>query len=480
MKKSGIIGIFLVALVVVAGGGYLWAQNNAQDKALKELSKVEKNITKFFKSKINENVKITYDFKDYQLFSQTLNIENISLKGDDSELKIDKLSLTGNEDELSIKNLEKFQAIANSKPVLKIDSMSIKKVNVKQLVDLKDFLNFSKNLNFQNFEINNALLRSNENVPPQEIAFMSIDTFNSGNIENILMKKLLFQDTESDLKISIDQLSIDKISDLIQLYDDLLIGNKISNLGNALDLGSFEVKGIQIEDSNQSIDIGSFDIKLGRNEKLINSIEVSLSGLEVDKALLINEGLIAPEILNSFKEDKLKLNTSMHLNADYSISEISSKISAGFDKLGKLTLETKQGGFSKNIVNNMLNNLDKIGSIDYMNEVNKNATFKLLKSSFINDGLTQIVMDISKKNTGLTPDVMVNMVNQEIDKLGELLTADIKEKTKKALTTFIKSGKGIEISIKSKNKEGISIPKLTSSIFDGSLVNSFELNIKGE
>ena len=85
-----------------------------------------------------------------------------------------------------------------------------------------------------------------------------------------------------------------------------------------------------------------------------------------------------------------------------------------------------------------------------MNEVNKNATFKLLKSSFTNEGLTQIAIDLAKKNTGLTLDAMVNMVNQEIDKLGELLTADIKEKTKKALTTFIKSGKGIEISIKSK------------------------------
>ena len=482
MKKSGIIGIVLVLLIAACGGGYFWVQNNAQELALKELSKAEKNITNLFKSKLNEDVKITYDFRDFQLLSKTLNIENVSLKGTQAELKIDKLSLTGNEDELSIKNLEKFQAIANgeSEPVLKIDSMSIKKLNVKQLVDSKDFLDFSKNLNFQNFEINNALLRSNENVPPQEIAFMSIDSVNSGNIENILIKKLLFQDTKSDPKISIEQLSIDKISDLLQIYDDLLIGKKISNLGNALDLGSFEVKGIQIEDRNQSIDIGSFDIKLGRDEKLINSMEISLSGFELDKALLINEGLIAPEILNSFKEDKLKLNTSMNVNADYSISEMSSKISAGFEKLGTFTLETKQGGFSKDIVNYMLNNSDKIGSSEYTNRVNKNATYKLLKSSFTNDGLTQIAMDLAKKNTGLTPDAMVNLVNQEIDKLGELLTADIKEKTKKALTTFIKSGKGIEISIKSKNKEGISITKLTSSMMDGSLANYLELDIKGE
>ena len=159
---------------------------------------------------------------------------------------------------------------------------------------------------------------------------------------------------------------------------------------------------------------------------------------------------------------------------------MSSKISAGFEKLGTFTLETKQGGFSKDIVNYMLNNSDKIGSSEYTNRVNKNATYKLLKSSFTNDGLTQIAMDLAKKNTGLTPDAMVNMVNQEIDKLGELLTADIKEKTKKALTTFIKSGKGIEISIKSKNKEGISITKLTSSMMEGSLANYLELDIKGE
>ena len=296
------------------------------------------------------------------------------------------------------------------------------------------------------------------------------------------MKELLFQERKSDPKISINQMSIDKIYDLIPVYESLSKGDKINNLSSLLDLGFFEVKGIKIEDQTdiKSINVDSFNIKLSRDEKLINSVDISLIGFEVDKVLLEQEGFLNSQILNAFKEDKLKFNTSMNLNADYNIAEISTKISAGFEKLGKFTLETKQGGFSKDIVNYMLNNSDKIGSIEYTNRVNKNDTYKLLKASFSNDGLTQLTMDFAKKNTGLTPDKMANKLNKEIDKLGELLTSDIKEKTKNALTTFIKSGKGIEISIKSKDKEGITIPKLISSMMDGSLANYLELDIKGE
>ena len=122
MKKSGIIAIVLVFLIVALGGGYFWAQSNAQEQALKELSKVEKNITNLFKTKLNEDVKITYDFSDFQLLSQTLNIENVSLKGTHAELKIDKLSLTGNEDELGVKNLENLELaeIGKNEPMLKL------------------------------------------------------------------------------------------------------------------------------------------------------------------------------------------------------------------------------------------------------------------------------------------------------------------------------------------------------------------------
>ena len=66
------------------------------------------------------------------------------------------------------------------------------------------------------------------------------------------------------------------------------------------------------------------------------------------------------------------------------------------------------------------------------------------------------------------------MVRQEIDNSGEILSTDIKEKMKKALTTFIKSGKGIEISIKSKDKDGISEDELYELVKD--CIDHIEMN----
>jgi len=570
MKNIRIILISLIILVACGSGFYFWAQNNAQE----QLSKFEKEITSFVKSKLDEDINITYDFKDFALFSQTINIENLSVKGSFVEFKIPKLSISVNEDTLSIKNLEELEIaeIGKSGTIVKIASLKIHNLNVEKLLGSKNILDFYTNLKFENFEVLNAKVNHQiQGVTPTELSRLSIESVNSGSVENILLEGFVLQASEYDPIISIESASIDKISDLIPLFEsfdrgdsnaigkhlgNLLVENfevlnakfnpqtqgvtpseisrlsisvnsgsvenilleglvfqeseydpiislesasidKISDLiplfesidrgdsnaigkhlGNLLDLGSFEVNGIEVKDPTMygAVHVDSFNIKLGREDKLVNSVEIKLTGFEIDKSLLEDELDLPPEVLEPLKEDKLKLNIALNANSNFNTSESTVDFSIGFDKLGKLTFEVVQGGYSKDVANYMLNNMDSIISEEFTNKL----TFKLIKFSFSNEGLTEILMKEAQKNMDLTPDQMVQMVSQEIDNSGEILSADIKEKMKKALTTFIKSGKGIEISIKSKDKDGISEDELYELFEYGSIEKYLELDIKGE
>ena len=570
MKNIRIILISLIILVACGSGFYFWAQNNAQE----QLSEVEKEITSFVKSKLDEDINITYDFKDFALFSQTINIENLSVKGSFVEFKIPKLSISVNEDTLSIKNLEELEIaeIGKSGTIVKIASLKIHNLNVEKLLGSKNILDFYTNLKFENFEVLNAKVNHQiQGVTPTELSRLSIESVNSGSVENILLEGLVFQADTNDPIISIESASIDKISDLAPLFEsidrgdsyaigkhlgNLLVENfevlnakvnhqdqgvtptelshfsisvnsgsvenillegfvlqaseydpiisiesasidKISDLiplfesfdrgdsnaigkhlGNLLDLGSFEVNGIEVKDPTMydAVYVDSFNIKLGREDKLVNSVEIKLTGFEIDKSLLEDELDLPPEVLEPLKEDKLKLNIALNANSNFNTSESTVDFSIGFDKLGKLTFEVVQGGYSKDVANYMLNNMDSIISEEFTNKL----TFKLIKFSFSNEGLTEILMKEAQKNMDLTPDQMVQMVSQEIDNSGEILSADIKEKMKKALTIFIKSGKSIEISIKSKDKDGISEDELYELFEHGPIDKFLELDIKAE
>ena len=572
MKNTRIILIILAILVACGGIFYFWAQDSVQEKAAQQLSEAKEKIISLAKSELNEDIKITYDFKNFVLSSQTLNIENLSVKNSFAELKIPELSISGNKDILSIKKLEKLEIvdIANSRTIAEIASLKINNLNIEKLLESKNILAFSNNLKFENFEVLQAILHKpnqeeppieisrlfiaslnsgivgniiledlvfqdrkndpkislksasidnlnageliesknifdfsnnlkfenfqllnarisnlSQDVTPSEIALLSIRSLNSGNVENILLEGLVIQENKHDPIISLKSASLDKISDLLPLFESIDIGdsNAIGKyVGNLLDLGSFEVNGLQVKDSSNdknALNVDSFNINLNRDDKLVNSIEIKLSGLEVDKSLLEDEYKLPVELLELFKEDKFKLNTAFSLNADYNISEISTGISIGFDKIGKFSIESSQGGFSRDLVNYALNNIDSISSSEFTNRVDQKTTFKSLKFSFTNEGLMEIAMREAQKNMNLTSDQIVQMVSQEIEKSGEMLSADIKKKLKQALTTFIKSRKGLSISIRSIDKDGITGSKLVDSFMNGSIWNSLELDIKG-
>tara|TARA_B110000238_G_scaffold36053_1_gene37609 strand:+ start:285 stop:2075 length:1791 start_codon:yes stop_codon:yes gene_type:complete len=565
------IRIILISLSIVVGGGfYFWAQDYSQEKAAQQISIAEEKIISLVKSQLNEDITISYDFKNFVLISQTLNIENLLVKSSFAELKIPKLSISGNEDTLSIKNLEKLEIIeiGESNPLVEIDSLKLINLSIKNLLKSKNILDFSTNLKLEKIEVLNArfdnlskevspseiayfsvdnlnsgtvgnflleglvyqdsknnpkislksasianlnfgkLLRSRDildfsnnlnfnkfkvvnarasnlgqGVTPAEISLFSIDSVNSGNVENILLQGLVIQENKNGPIASLESASVDKISDLLPLFESIEVGNSgaiASNVGNLLDLGSFEVNGIKVKDptGNNLLNLDLFNIKLTRDNKLVNSMEIKLSGLEVDKFLLEDEYDLPAELLESFKEDKLKLNTAWSLNADYKISEITTNASLGFDKIGELSIEYSQGGFSRDLVNYALNNIDSIDSREFTNRVEQDTTFKSLNFSFFNEGLIDILLKEVQKNMNLTPDEMVQMVNQEIEKSREI-SSDVKKKLKQALTTLVKSRKGFEISLRTKDKDGVSYPKLVDSFINGLIWKSVELDIKG-
>ena len=565
------IRIILIGLSIIVGGGfYFWAQDYSQGKAAQQISIAEEKIISLVKSQLNEDITISYDFKNFVLISQTLNIENLLVKSSFAELKIPKLSISGNEDTLSIKNLEKLEIIeiGESNPLVEIDSLKLINLSIKNLLKSKnildfstnlklekievlnarfdnlsqevspseiayfsvdnlnsgtlgnilleglvyqdsknnpkislksasianlnfgkllrsrDILDFSNNLNFNNFKVVNARASNlGQGVTPAEISLFSIDSVNSGNVENILLQGLVIQENKNGPIASLESASIDKISDLLPLFESIEVGNSgaiASNVGNLLDLGSFEVNGIKVKDptGNNLLNLDLFNIKLTRDNKLVNSMEIKLSGLEVDKFLLEDEYDLPAELLESFKEDKLKLNTAWSLNADYKISEITTNASLGFDKIGELSIEYSQGGFSRDLVNYALNNIDSIDSREFTNRVEQDTTFKSLNFSFFNEGLIDILLEEVQKNMNLTPDEMVQMVNQEIEKSREI-SSDVKKKLKQALTTLVKSRKGFEISLRTKDKDGVSYPKLVDSFINGLIWKSVELDIKG-
>jgi len=565
------IRIILISLSIIVGGGfYFWAQDYSQGKAAQQISIAEEKIISLVKSQLNEDITISYDFKNFILISQTLNIENLLVKSSFAELKIPKLSISGNEDTLSIKNLEKLEIIeiGESNPLVEIESLKLINLSIKDLLKSKnildfstnlklekievlntrfdnlsqevspseiayfsvdnlnsgtlgnilleglvyqdsknnpkislksasianlnfgkllrsrDILDFSNNLNFNKFKVVNARASNlGQGVTPAEISLFSIDSVNSGNVENILLQGLVIQENKNGPIASLESASIDKISDLLPLFESIEVGNSgaiASNVGNLLDLGSFEVNGIKVKDptGNNLLNLDLFNIKLTRDNKLVNSMEIKLSGLEVDKFLLEDEYDLPAEFLESFKEDKLKLNTAWSLNADYKISEITTNASLGFDKIGELSIEYSQGGFSRDLVNYALNNIDSIDSREFTNRVEQDTTFKSLKFSFFNEGLIDILLKEVQKNMNLTPDEMVQMVNQEIEKSREI-SSDVKKKLKQALTTLVKSRKGFEISLRTKDKDGVSYPKLVDSFINGLIWKSVELDIKG-
>ena len=565
------IRIILISLSIIVGGGfYFWAQDYSQGKAAQQISIAEEKIISLVKSQLNEDITISYDFKNFILISQTLNIENLLVKSSFAELKIPKLSISGNEDILSIKNLEKLEIIeiGESNPLVEIESLKLINLSIKDLLKSKNILDFSTNLKLEKIEVLNArfdnlsqevspseiayfsvdnlnsgtlgnilleglvyqdsknnpkislksasianlnfgkLLRSRDildfsnnlnfnkfkvvnarasnlgqGVTPAEISLFSIDSVNSGNVENILLQGLVIQENKNGPIASLESASIDKISDLLPLFESIEVGNSgaiASNVGNLLDLGSFEVNGIKVKDptGNNLLNLDLFNIKLTRDNKLVNSMEIKLSGLEVDKFLLEDEYDLPAEFLESFKEDKLKLNTAWSLNADYKISEITTNASLGFDKIGELSIEYSQGGFSRDLVNYALNNIDSIDSREFTNRVEQDTTFKSLNFSFFNEGLIDILLKEVQKNMNLTPDEMVQMVNQEIEKSREI-SSDVKKKLKQALTTLVKSRKGFEISLRTKDKDGVSYPKLVDSFINGLIWKSVELDIKG-
>jgi len=585
MKKKLIV---LILLVAGGAGFYFWANDSAQKIAIQELSQAEEAI----KSELGEDIRITYDFKDFGLFSKILNIENLSVKNSSSEIKIPKLSILIDGDTFSIDILEKSKIveIGTTRTIAEIASISINNISIEKmrgskkindlqstlyfinnlkfesvdllkakiynqdrmvptlelsqlslnninsgilgnivlkgfilngndqkinLVDasinnlnitkLKDFASdikamevnpetgevdgllvfdkFVKSIEFENLEVNKAMIRKPiSRTIPAKISHLSIGTMNSGILKNTLMQGLVIQDGQI---VSLNSAKIDKF-DLGGMVSGLYIlspyateidkEGAFEGLMNSFDLGSIEVNGINVNDpdSYDDIDINSINFKLGRKDKIVNLVEIELLGFEVDKSK-VTMGLGVPGALESFKEDKIKLDLGINFNSDFNTGEAVIDFSLGIDRIGTFNMEIVQGGYSESFYYNILNNLE--GVLSNPDKFYVQTTFKSIKYSFSNDGLLEII----KKEANLSSAQIDQMLSQEIDNLEGILSNDLRQRSKKALITFIKSGKGIEISLKSKDKGGISQDKINQLLsFSVPFDKYVELDIKGE
>ena len=585
MKKKLIV---LILLVAGGAGFYFWANDSAQKIAIQELSKAEEAI----KSELGEDIRITYDFKDFGLFSKILNIENLSVKNSSSEIKIPKLSILIDGDTFSIDILEKSKIveIGTTRTIAEIASISINNISIEKmrgskkindlqstlyfinnlkfesvdllkakiynqdrmvptlelsqlslnninsgilgnivlkgfilngndqkinLVDasinnlnitkLKDFASdikamevnpetgevdgllvfdkFVKSIEFENLEVNKAMIRKPiSRTIPAKISHLSIGTMNSGILKNTLMQGLVIQDGQI---VSLNSAKIDKF-DLGGMVSGLYIlspyateidkEGAFEGLMNSFDLGSIEVNGINVNDpdSYDDIDINSINFKLGRKDKIVNLVEIELLGFEVDKSK-VTMVLGVPGALESFKEDKIKLDLGINFNSDFNTGEAVIDFSLGIDRIGTFNMEIVQGGYSESFYYNILNNLE--GVLSNPDKFYVQTTFKSIKYSFSNDGLLEII----KKEANLSVAQIDQMLSQEIDNLEGILSNDLRQRSKKALITFIKSGKGIEISLKSKDKGGISQDKINQLLsFSIPFDKYVELDIKGE
>jgi len=489
MKR--VIGI-ASGILILAGVGYYFVNDWAQDKAEKEVAESRQQILKFMKEKVREEFSITYEFKGLDLFTQTVNINNVVLRNvnqpKSGSVSIGKLSMSGDMKSLSIKSLEKFKFEEKSHALATIEHLKIHNLNLQSLIDVKDPLEVVKNLQFENFEVRNAMIQERKNRPKQKAGQISIGSLSSGTLNGLSLKNISFQESSREPKISLESVTLDNFAgiDLIASVlsglgeeEDQLSKKLVLLAGKAFNVEKFEVNGIKFQEEPDSpvANLGALAVNLDRDGDLINKLEVLLSGLEVDKSQVADADVLPSEILETFKETKLKLNSSLSINANYSDSELSAELSAGFDKLGKLSLESKYGGVSKKLIQFVIDNL---GSPKIESELSDKILVKSIKVAFSNDGLTEITKKLAKEHMGITQEQMVQTMSMQLDQAGEMLDSDQKVELKTALKTFIESGQGLEISIGTEDEAGLSTAKLMGAVMSGKIGETLKLEVKGK
>jgi len=491
MIMKRVIGI-ASGILILGGMGYYFVNDWAQDKAEKEVAEAHQQILKLIKEKTEEEYSLTYEFKGLDLFTQTVNIDNVVLRRVDipkrGSVSIGKLSMSGDMESLSIRNLEQFKFEEKSHTLAAIEHLKIHNLHVQSLIDAKDPLEMIKNLKFEDFEVRNAVIQERKSHPKQKASQISIGSLSSGTLNGLSIKDMSYQERSRKPKISLESVSLDKFSGIPLIIsivnargeEEAQLSKKLALLaGKAFNVGKFVVDGIKFEEKTNAAvaSLGTLTVNLDRDGDLINKLEVLLTGVEVDKTQLADANFIPREILETFKESKLKLNSSLSINANYSGSELSVELSAGFDKLGKLSLESKYGGVNKKLIQFVLDNPT---SPKIVSELSSKILLKSIKVDFSNDGLTEITKKIAKENMGLTQEKMVESMSLQLDQAGEVLDSDQKEELKIALKTFIESGEGLEIFIETKDEAGLSTAKLTGAVMSGEIGKILKLKVKGK
>jgi len=313
MKKKLIV---LILLVAGGAGFYFWANDSAQKIAIQELSKAEEAI----KSELGEDIRITYDFKDFGLFSKILNIENLSVKNSSSEIKIPKLSILIDGDTFSIDILEKSKIveIGTTRTIAEIASISINNISIekmrgsKKINDLQSTLYFINNLKFESVDLLKAKIYNQDRmVPTLELSQLSLNNINSGILGNIVLKGFILNGNDQKINLvdaSINNLNITKLKDFASDIKAMEVNPETGEVDGLLVFDKF-VKSIEFE----NLEVNKAMIR----KPISRTIPAKISHLSIGtmnsgilkntlmQGLVIQDGQIVS--LNSAKIDKFDL-----------------------------------------------------------------------------------------------------------------------------------------------------------------------------
>jgi hypothetical protein len=486
VKRSYIVGGVVVAICVVAGGGYFYS-NYAEEKVKEEIAKAEQKIKSLFKGLGPEfdegETSLSYKVAGTGL-SGKVDLENVvikntpNLESERRSISISKLLLSNIGDLLNIENAENFKAYTGRGGYigfghLRIKGIPIIKINEAVEANPDKIVEALKIITFSDFRIENLKIKEEKKSPEQYIASFSIGKLENNTLTDVTLKNLNFQERENKPKISVESVSLDKFVLPLVLEDEEKITRNVSD---AFGLSALKVEKITFSEKESGVvQLGSLQLDVGRHNELINDVNLKLTAAEIPKSALLESGFIPEEILDTVNQNKLIFNASMSSVSDFSASTSSIEISANLEQLAKVGLNLTLGGISEDLIKKLGGSPDS----GLLNEITKDITFKTIGFSFSNEGLTEIAFKLAEKENGLNRQQISEIVGVSIES-NKNLDASQKAKIKTAIQTFIKSGQSLKLSINSKNPSGLTTDTILMSFLTGSLGDVLEFDVAAQ
>lgn len=470
-----------LSLTIILAGGYYSANRFALKTTATEIKELEPKIRESFRNMGSEwaegATNFSYKIEGVSLFTKTIDLKDIIIsnsakrRSEKRVISISRLSISQDDKLISINNAENAH-VSIGKGYVKFKILNISKVpfqEIKKKIDDKDIAGVFKISKFDSFKINELEFKEKDSRPAQKVNLISVDKLENGAFKNLKIERLNFQEKNTEPKIEIEILSIDKLQiipeDLIR--DDKELAKATADLFGA---SQIEGRGMSVRENSdsQELKLNLIKITASREDSLINDIELNVSGVEVSKTALLETRILSKEILNHLKKDTFKFKTSVRLNWVSKEGDITSKISAGLDEIGSVSIEAKVSGFSKEIVKG----LQESGDFEKYEDT---IAFKKIGFSYVDEGLKDIGLRLAEQN-GMGRDQIIQMTTTQINS-DKNFSEDEKVKFTQAVRTFLNKGSKLSISFSSRKTSGAKSAEIVGAFFNQSLDNVLEVDI---